>query len=69
MSRSSDVGFCTTPEVYARLRKLAFLRGWTLSKCVHEVVGRGLPVMEEDLTEEDQAAWVELFANTRVEGA
>ena len=63
MVRSADAKFSTTPELYARLRKLAFIRSWTLSKCVHEVITRGLPLVEEELTEEDQEAFAALFAD------
>ena len=63
MVRSSDIKFSTTPEQFARLRKMAFLRNWTLSRCVHEVVSRGLPLVEEELTEEDREAFAALFSD------
>jgi hypothetical protein len=69
MVRSADAKFSTTPELYARLRKLAFIRSWTLSKCVHEVVSRGLPLVEEELTAEEQAAFAALFADVCVDAA
>jgi hypothetical protein len=69
MVRSADAKFSTTPELYARLRKLAFIRSWTLSKCVHEVILRGLPLIEEELTEEEQAEFVALFSEVCAETA
>ena len=63
--RSERINFKTTPELYTRLRRLAFLHGWTLSRAAHEVLDRGLPVLEAELTQADREAWDQLLGDVR----
>ena len=69
MPRSASVNFATTPEVYLRLRRLAFMKGWTLSKTADQVVARGLPLLEGEVTEADESAWMELVNGVWAERA
>lgn len=59
--RSARINFKTTSEVYGRVRVLAFLRGWTVSRAAHEIAERGLPVLEGELTEADREACQQLL--------
>ena len=61
MMRSARINFKTTSEVYSRVRRLAFVYGWTVSKAAHEVAKRGLPVLEAEVTEADREAWEQLL--------
>jgi hypothetical protein len=68
MARSAHISFGTTPELRLRLRRLAFLRGWTVSRTAHEALSRGLPALEEEISEADRAAWEALFSDGGGEG-
>jgi hypothetical protein len=62
-TRSKRVNFQTTPALFRRLRRLAFLHGWTLSRAGHEALGRGLSLLEAELTQEDREAWQQLLGD------
>jgi hypothetical protein len=44
----------TTPSLFRRLRVVAFLRGWTVSKALHTVLEEGLPLLEDGISESDR---------------
>jgi hypothetical protein len=69
MTRSAHISFGTTPELRLRLRRLAFLHSWTISRAAHEALSRGLPALEEEVSEADRAAWEALFSDAEGGGA
>jgi len=59
----------TTPGVMRRLRRLALLNGWTLSKTIHVMLLLGLGAYEREMFQAEQDVGGSAAVAEEVEGA
>ena len=67
MIRSTRINFKTTSEVHGKIRLLAFLQGWTVSRTAHEIAKCGLPVLVGELPDTERQTWEQMLEGLSVE--